>query len=67
MRQLCNLAYATLAEGRDRVQMAELEQALADPEEKQKVVDRLNRESMASLGIQPLIAPGVKRGDLSSR
>lgn len=61
MRQLCNLAYATLAEGRDRVQMAELEQALAAPEEKQEVVDRTNRESMAALGMAPLIPPRVKK------
>lgn len=40
--------------------MAELEKALADPEEKQVVVDRVNMESMQSLGLQPLFPPGVK-------
>ena len=55
-RQLCNLAYATLAEGRNRAQLAELETLLADPKDKQEAIDRMNAESMSALGIG-LIAP----------
>lgn len=61
LRQLCNFAYATLAEGRDKAQMAELDLLLAEPEEKTAVVDRTNRESMLALGLQPLVPPGVVR------
>lgn len=55
MRELCNLAYAALSQGRDRIQMAELEAALAPPEQKREIFDKVNAESMASLGMAPLI------------
>lgn len=68
MRECCNLAYAALAQGRDRAQMAELETALAPPELKQHVLDKVNAESMAALsqamsgmGLAPVI-PLKKNG-----
>ena len=60
VRELCNLAYRSLAEGRDRVQMAELEEMLADPSEKEKVRAKVSAESMAALaagGFGPIMPP----------
>lgn len=48
--QIVNLAYTALSMGRNRVQMAELEQMLAPPEDREKVVERANVESMKQLG-----------------
>jgi hypothetical protein len=55
MREFCNLAYAQLAEGRDRAQLAELQAALAPPEQQREIFDKVNAQSMASLGMGPLI------------
>lgn len=60
MRQICNLVYADLRRGRNRVELAELEQALAPPEEKERALDKMNRESMASLGVG-MIAPPPRK------
>lgn len=55
LRQLCNFTYATLAEGRDASQMAELDRLLTPPEDQEKAIAKMNRESMAALGLAPLI------------
>lgn len=61
MREICNFAYAALAQGRDRVQMAELESALAPPEQKRQIFDSVNAQSMQALGMAPLIP--LRKGD----
>ena len=55
LREVCNLVYMTLADGRDRPEMAELDRMLAPPEEQEKVMGQINRESMAALGLAPLV------------
>lgn len=62
LRQLCNVTYSLLAQDRDRVQMAELEELLADPGEKEGVRARHTMEAMEALaasGMRPLIPPGA--------
>ena len=59
MSQLCNVVYADLAEGRNKVQMAELEKALAPPEDRDRHEAAASREAHAALGIG-LIAPPPK-------
>jgi hypothetical protein len=62
LRQLCNLAYVTLAEGRDRTQLAELDALLAPPEDKERARDKMNQQAMTSLGGFALGPPPVKAG-----
>lgn len=61
MREITNLAYATLSQGRNSVQLAELEAALAPPEKQREIFDKVNAQSMASLGMAPLIP--LRKGD----
>ncbi len=46
MKQICNLAYALLIENRTKVQIAELEVMLTEPERKDEMIQRQNQESM---------------------
>ena len=49
------MVYAHLAQGRNETQMAELDAALAPPEKKREVFDKINMQSMQALGMAPLI------------
>lgn len=64
MRQLVNYAYASLAEGRDSAQLAELDAALAPPDLKEEMVARQNRIAMqrlaAQAGMGPLVPPKAR-------
>ena len=51
--------YADLAKGRNKPQKAELDAALAPPEEKERYRERMNAEAHAALGVG-LIAPPRK-------
>ena len=56
MRQLVNLAYAALSEGRDRAGMLQLDAMLAPPAEKEAARDKANAEAMkgrAGFGVGP--------------
>lgn len=55
MREFCNLAYTTLAQGRNTAQMAELDSALVPEEEKRAIFDKINAASMQQLGLAPII------------
>jgi hypothetical protein len=77
MRQVCNLAYAMLIEGRSKPQIAELEVMLTEPSKKDEMIQRQNAEAMEGLLALPqgggLLVPmprrdgppagGPKRGD----
>lgn len=49
MRQVCNLVYHTLSEGRTAPQIAELEASLADPREREMKIGQQNEEAMKAL------------------
>jgi hypothetical protein len=61
LRQLVNFAYYNLSHALDRAQKAELDAALAGPQEREKVIDRQNMEAMRQLGGFGLIAPPPRR------
>jgi hypothetical protein len=49
MKQICNLAYHTLADGKTTVQIAELDAQLSPPDKKDEMIARQNAEAMKSL------------------
>lgn len=53
------MAYAHLAEGRNDVQMAELQSLLAGPAEQERILNEMNRRSQQALmaTMQPLVPP----------
>jgi hypothetical protein len=59
---LCNLAYETLKQGRDQVQLAELDTSLAPPEDKERKRDEMNQQAMSALGGFALSPPPAKVG-----
>jgi len=61
MRQILNLVFATLAEGRNTVEMAQLNAALAPPEDKEKALAQSNMAAMQQLGGMPGMTPLVPR------
>lgn len=60
MRQIAHLGYAILLKDRTKVQIAELEVLLTEPEKKGEMIDRQNAEAMSALGGFGLI-PAPKR------
>jgi hypothetical protein len=50
MRQICNLVYFMLADGKTPPQIAELDTLLAGPDEKEEMLARQNAEAMKALG-----------------
>lgn len=49
MRQVCNVVYHVLTDGKTPPQIAELEVALSDPRDRDKMVGQQNEESMKQL------------------
>lgn len=65
VKQLCNLVYADLMDGRNPVQKAEMEVLLAPPDEREKAEarkGRLAQEALMGMGMPPPPRPPVKRG-----
>lgn len=60
MGDLCDYTYAELAQGRNTVQLAELDTMLAPPEQKEAARGRANQQAMSQLGVG-MITPPRKR------
>lgn len=59
MKQICDLVYFVLSDGRTAPQIAELNTLLAGPDEKEEMLARQNAEAMKALG-QGFIPPPKK-------
>jgi hypothetical protein len=55
MRQLCNLAYHQMIDGKSAAQIAEIDTLLTDPQEREMAVAEQNRIAMEAL----LSGPGM--------
>lgn len=69
MRQVCNVVYHVLTDGRTTAQIAELDVALSDPRDREKMIGRQNVEAMKQLQatgghgfIRPPARPRKPRG-----
>lgn len=62
MKEVCDLVYFILTDGKTPAQVAELNVLLSDPKEKEEMVARQNAEAMKVLGAGPgmLVPPRRK-------
>jgi hypothetical protein len=61
MREICNLVYFILSDGKTTAQKAELDVLLTDPAEKEKMIARQNAEAMKALGGMGMLMPPPAR------
>lgn len=64
MRQICNIVYHEITDGKTKAQITEVEVALTDPRDRAEVIERQNVESMRqlqSMGASGFIPPPPRR------
>lgn len=57
MKQICNLVYFHMTDGKTPAQVAEIDVMLAPREDKQRLIEIQNAEAMKSLGGFGMIPP----------
>jgi hypothetical protein len=61
MRQLCNLAYHRMTDGKSAAQVAEIDTLLADPKDRELAIAEQNRIAMGEIGIGMVGPPPPRR------